>query len=130
MESWDHVMVVVERLVVEGRDGDGNADVSEPMSRPASTYLERGRNPGLPRESGTVRRRVGKAEPMVSRVGVTGTAKQSALSLHPLTIHGVAWKGEDSVRDYGVLFSLVPGTTDSLRKSRMDSEPGALAVCG
>ena len=36
MESWDHVMVVVERPVVERRDG--NADVSEPMSRPVSRY--------------------------------------------------------------------------------------------
>ncbi len=33
---------------------------------------------------------------MVSKVGVNDTAKQSALSLHPLTIHGVAWKVEDS----------------------------------
>ncbi len=30
MESWDHVMVVVQRLVVERRDG--NVDVSEPIS--------------------------------------------------------------------------------------------------
>ena len=61
---------------------------------------------------------------MVSRVGISATAKHCALSLPPLTIHGVAWQEIGiPVGDYGILFSRVPGSTDSLKKSRMDSVP-------